>query len=397
MNASRTPRLAVTLVGDITREAGAQVKYGHLVDALRRRFEVAAVIDVTLRGLPRLLNALRVIHPDRHVWQQRFYQNVPAFAARSRLAARRIAALAGQVDLILQIGALFDSRWSEPPLPSVIYTDYTQHLSGQKPEAGRSPFTAAQRARWLELEGRAYRRAAAVTTRSEFVRRSVIEAYGIPAGQVSVVGGGVNFAALPDLTGRSERGGQTLLFIGKEFYRKGGDVLLRAFARVRAQAPQARLLLVTADPLPADLPLEGVERIEATWERARIEALYRQADLFVLPSRLETWGDVLLEAMAYGLPCVGVRGEAMQEIIEDGRTGLLVPPGDEAALAQALARLLADPPMRAALGRSARERVEASFTWDRVVEQLTPVLQSATGSSGFFTKGGAPAMARKAI
>ena len=99
---------------------------------------------------------------------------------------------------------------------------------------------------------------------------------------------------------RTQKEKPTALFIGQDFHRKGGDLLLSAFAQVRQHVPQARLLCLTKGPIPAELPLDGVEVFEAEWDRDLVKQLYHQADLFVLPSRLETWGDVLLEAMAYG-------------------------------------------------------------------------------------------------
>jgi glycosyltransferase involved in cell wall biosynthesis len=216
------------------------------------------------------------------------------------------------------------------------------------------------------------------------VRHSILTEYGIEPKKVTVVGGGVNFPKLPELKRQDEKdNAPTVLFIGKEFYRKGGDLLLRAFAQARAWAPEARLLLLTQDTINGNLPLEGVEVIKPTWDRAFIASLYRQADLFVLPSRLETWGDVLLEAMAYELPCIGVAGEAMEEIIQDGRNGLIVPPNNVEALANALIRLLNDARLRYEWGQAARQCVEKKYTWDRVAERVAPIIEVAAARQSF--------------
>ena len=374
MSESR-PRLLGVLIGDIEREASARVKYGLLFEALGRRFPLAGVHDATLRSLPRLVNAMQTFHPDLRRWKERFYKNVPAFRARSRYVAAHLAQMSGQCDIIFQVGVLFDAQWGAPMIPSVIYTDYTATLSARRPELGRSPFNPRQQQQWIALEGQAFRRAGHIFTRGQFVRESVIADYGIPPERVTAVGGGVNFAILPQAVPRQPDNVPTALFIGKDFYRKGADVLLKAFAQVHAETPNIRLSMMTAGPIPADLPLAGVEMILPTWDRNSIEELYLRADLFVLPSRLETWGDVLLEAMAFGLPCIGVHGEAMDEIIEDGRTGLNVPPDDETALGDALRRLLHDAPLRRKLGREARGRVEMYYTWNCVVDRMVPVIK----------------------
>lgn len=355
-----------------------RVKFGLLFDALGRRLPLVDVYNADLRGVVRWLTALRVFRVGRRRWRERFYKDVNAFRLRSRQAAVHLRPLVGRADVVLQVGALFDARWNGLPLPSVIYTDYTARLSARSSFSGRSPLTSRQLARWLDLETRTYRRAAHVCTRSEYVRASLIADYGLPRERVTAIGGGVNFPQLPTIEPRPADRPPTALFIGKELHRKGGDLLLRAFAAARSRVPDARLVVVTGDKVRGDLPLGGVTLVRGEWNRAKIVELLRAAHLFVLPSRLETWGDVLLEAMAHGLPCIGVRGEAMEEIIDSGETGLLVPPEDPDALAAALTELLRDPRRCRQWGRAARRRVEAEFTWERVVERMAPILEEAS-------------------
>jgi glycosyltransferase involved in cell wall biosynthesis len=154
-------------------------------------------------------------------------------------------------------------------------------------------------------------------------------------------------------------------------------LLLKAFAQTRHRFPNARLVLLTKDSVPPSLPLDGVQVMPLTWRREEILDLYERADLFVMPSRLETWGDVFLEAMAFGLPCIGVTGQAMNEIIRHGETGYLVPPEDVPALSGALTDLFSDAGKRFEMGNAAREVVQREFTWDHVVNRLMPMLRSA--------------------
>jgi glycosyltransferase involved in cell wall biosynthesis len=104
---------------------------------------------------------------------------------------------------------------------------------------------------------------------------------------------------------------------------------------------------------------------------------YRRAALFVMPSYYETFGISCLEAMAFGLPVVATRAGGLPEVVEDGVTGLLVPPGDSAALADAICRLLADADLRQRLGETGRERVVANFTAERVVQETMAVYERA--------------------
>jgi glycosyltransferase involved in cell wall biosynthesis len=321
-----------------------------------------------------------MFHPDVTLWKERFYQNVPSFKLRSQNAAAALRKAAGMVDAVFQIGVLWDTLWDDPSIPSVIYTDYTSTLASRKPEWGRSPLSPADLSVWLGMEKKAYQRSAHICTRGQYVRQSVIADYGIPDSKVTAIGGGVNFDTLPEITSKMEAKSPTALFIGKDFFRKGGDTLLKAFKVVRESVPDARLIMVTSGIPRVDYDLTGVELVEPTWDRERICDLYRQADCFVLPSRLETWGDVILEAMAFGLPCIGVSGEAMSEIIEDGKTGLIVPVDDQKALENALRHLLSNREFRNQCSSAARERVEEMYTWEMVSKTLVPIVESAIHS-----------------
>ncbi len=365
-----------TVYGDPARDPGSRTKYGLFFKALSQQLDLVDIIDARLRGIDRLRNGLISFNRNYTFWRERFYKNPVAFRWRSERLAARLRLPETQIDVVLQLGALFDSAWPPGSFPVVIYTDYTAALSARKPGAGRSPLKGTALANWLALERQAYQRAAHICVRSRLVQRSLVAEYGLPPERITVVGGGVNFEPLPEPVSDVERGSSLALFIGKDFHRKGGPLLLEAFAQARGHCPQARLLLVTDGPLPRTLP-EGVERLEPTWDRAIITDLYRRADFFVLPSLLETWGDAILEAMVFSLPCIGVEDDAMGEIILHEETGLLVPPDDAGALADALVRFYADQSLRRTLGTAGRQRVLAQFLWPQVAERIKVRLEAA--------------------
>lgn len=115
--------------------------------------------------------------------------------------------------------------------------------------------------------------------------------------------------------------------------------------------------------------------LRPVWNRERFIELFTQADILVLPSRLETWGDVLLEAMAFGLPCIGVTGQPMEEIIRNGETGLLVPPERFEVLADAMIYLLTHPQLCRKMGDAGRSLVSREYTWNSVVDRIAPLME----------------------
>jgi glycosyltransferase involved in cell wall biosynthesis len=167
-------------------------------------------------------------------------------------------------------------------------------------------------------------------------------------------------------------------FTGRLVPVKGVDVLLQAWAKVRDGTVQAaELVLVGGDAGSpgnaqklADLNLELNARARFVGHQADVSSWLHAADVAVVPSLLEPLGNAPLEASAEGLPVVASRVGGLPEIVADGVTGLLVPPGDPTALAAALIRLLDDPGLRRRFGDQARIRCEQRFSMDAHVDAV---------------------------
>jgi glycosyltransferase involved in cell wall biosynthesis len=142
--------------------------------------------------------------------------------------------------------------------------------------------------------------------------------------------------------------------------------LLAAFARVAAELPNAKLVLVGDGPVRAALESQSASpalagRVIFLGRRSDIPDILPTFDVFALPSLSEGLPLTLLEAMAAGLPCVATAVGAMPEAIVAERTGLLVPVGDVAALADTLLRLLRDPNLRREMGQAGQKRARELF------------------------------------
>jgi len=159
-----------------------------------------------------------------------------------------------------------------------------------------------------------------------------------------------------------------LFFHGRLVYQKGLDLLLAALGRL----PDAdfELHLVGDGPqrpeleeAAATLGIGGRVIFHGWLHRPELARTLRGMDLFVFPSRDEGMPNAVLEAMASGLPVVASAIAGSEELVLPERTGLLVPPEDADALAKALARLIADAPLRREMGAAGRERVERQYSW----------------------------------
>jgi glycosyltransferase involved in cell wall biosynthesis len=173
-----------------------------------------------------------------------------------------------------------------------------------------------------------------------------------------------------------------ILAVGRLSYFKGIDVLLRAIADVA----EATLLVIGDGECRSSLEQQarslGIEPrvhfagrvdMDAAGEKT-LRAAYEDADVFCLPStdRAESFGLVLLEAMRARLPAIAsaIAGSGVGFVVRDGETGLLVPPGDAAALANALRQLAADSGLRARMGAAGAQRWQQEFTLDRAADRV---------------------------
>lgn len=246
---------------------------------------------------------------------------------------------------------------------------------------------AAPPAEVLAAERSMLRSAAAVVATSDWTRDRLVEDCQLPAERVHVALPGV--AVAPSAAG-TDAGGQ-LLCVAAVTPEKGHDVLLAALAaltdrpwRCMCVGPVdrdpgfAREVAVSAAMLGTGA--DGRARVVLAGPQTgrRLDASYAAADLLVLPSRVETYGMVVTEALARGLPViaadVGGVPEALGDVPAEGRPGLLVPPGDAEALAQALRRWLDEAGLRDRLRRAAALRRRTLAGWSQTTGRVAEVL-----------------------
>jgi glycosyltransferase involved in cell wall biosynthesis/predicted metal-dependent phosphoesterase TrpH len=166
-------------------------------------------------------------------------------------------------------------------------------------------------------------------------------------------------------------GSLLLLSVGRVSQEKRLPVLLAAFSRLRARLPGVRLVIVGDGPARETLEETAPDGVSFLGELHgdALAEVYASCDVFCFPSTTDTFGQVLLEAGASGLPVVAARAGGAAELVVDGHNGLLVPPDDPAALAAALHRLASDPDLRRQLAEDGRHHALA-HSWAQSLQQL---------------------------
>jgi glycosyltransferase involved in cell wall biosynthesis len=329
----------------LEQHLGHQTYAANLRVGVERRSDVRAMwIDVAYE-------------PTTHWWER-----IPSEQVRAMLRGRTEVdtALAGvDADVCVfntQVPAVIGGRVARSR-PYVLCSDVTPRqydamAAGYGHRPDRPGPVGWTKDRWNR---RVMRRAAAHAPWSSWVRDSLVADYGVDPDLIHVIPPGIDVAAWSPAP-HDGRGPLRILFVGGEFVRKGGDVLLAA---IEALGGDVEATVVTRSDIPRHPQVTAVHGLNSN--DARLRELFATSDVFVLPSRSETFGIAALEAAAAGLPVVASAVGGLADLVVDGVTGLTVPPGDAAALTAALRRLAEDHALRRRMGVAGRERAEREF------------------------------------
>jgi glycosyltransferase involved in cell wall biosynthesis len=329
----------------------------YLFGALQRRGVLHHAVSAQPSRATQLKYKLLSVQPTKSRWRFKYHLNLGYYGRMTEAARRRLAEFdPGQYQVILQIGAWYDmTGWSGKRVVSYHDGNLARLLASPYgyPPIARRHIQAA-----LDYERALYNRLDLIFPMSRWLADSFINDNGVPSRKVIPIGAGINLPRIREIVNKDYTAPR-ILFVGKDFERKGGPALLKAFERVRREIPDAELTII-GPVLPS--PPAGVRCLGfiSKGDPAGLERLlaeYERATVFAMPSLYEPYGIVFAEAMAHRLPCIGADNCAMPEIIRQGNTGFVVPVGDDAALANRLIELLQGPTRVSPDGRQGLRQV----------------------------------------
>jgi L-malate glycosyltransferase len=212
----------------------------------------------------------------------------------------------------------------------------------------------------------------------------------VPEHSIAVVPNGLDFGPFTPRTARAPLRKVTVVANLRPL--KGHDVLIDAAVEILERFPDARFELIGEGPereaLLARAAAHGVAHaFTFAGHCGDVPARLAETDIFVLPSRSESFPNAILEAMAAGLPIVASGVGGILELIDDGRTGWLVPPGEDEALASRVMHLMADPADAARIGAAARADALARFSFDRMVAGFEDIYLTELARRGVVPAG----------
>ncbi len=400
------PRIGYAALWEKARERTWSGSAWNLREGLRQAsdtvdigVEFPAVTSTALKALHARYSAGRLTSP----W---FYSAVTdSFIDRSLRRGLREQSRGGAVDAVL----LVEFLTATVRAPCYVYADCSWDslfATVARPEmyADIMALSPASMMRRRDRQLALYERAAGIITMSRWFAKSLVEQSGISPGKVHVAYPGFSVSraaqspsaqspAAPDRPGPRRK----LLFVGRQstpyaFYRKGGDLVVAALAILRRDYDPGITLTVAGPerwPLPGPVP-DGVHLLGPR-SAPEVARLYDEHDLFVMPSRQESFGIVFLEALSRGLPCVARNAYAMPEVVTPGISGALIERDDPGELAQAIISVLEDDDLyRQCLTRA--PRIADYFSWERTGRDVAGFIAGRlpAGGTGSAASGAVP-------
>lgn len=269
-----------------------------------------------------------------------------------------------------QMQSLFDC--SQPGIPHFVYTDHTHLANLTYLDFDKNKLYPQA---WIKLEKQIYNNASRVFVRSTNIRDSVITQYEQPPEKVECVYAGHNAEVNEGLTVNKRYNSKNILFVGIDWKRKGGTDLLEAFKLAQEKHPDARLTIAGATPQVTDPNIAVLGMVSLK----ELKSIYAEADIFCMPTYLEPFGIVFLEAMQARLPIIGTKVGAIPDMIQDGWNGWLVEPGDVQGIASALITLLDNPELCRLFGERNFTLAQERYSWTSVGKTMRSEISECLG------------------
>lgn len=323
------------------------------------------VIDILSESLVDDNDLMTIFHSFKEYGTEILYYKETIIGKRAftnyffdRIRTALLDRMAGKKYLFtFQTQSFFDA--SIQGTPHFLYTDHTALANLSYPDFKQHNLPSKS---WLESEKDIYHHATLNFTMSTNIANSIVRDYHCDSDKVVCVNGGANVSIAEDEVFDDRRyASMNILFVGIDWERKGGPVLVEAFKIVLARFPNASLTILGCTP-KINLPNCHVM---GKVPLAEVSEYFRKAAVFCLPTRLEPFGIVFLEAMAHKLPIVATNIGAIPEFTIDGKNGYTIEPNDPHKLAEKLMELIDSPERCKAFGTAGHQLLWNTYTWKK--------------------------------
>lgn len=369
MSVSPALKLLILCAGDPNSEKAFSGSARGLIQALERRGCVVHKANVLGFSDPFSPGSffIRVLRKLDRFGLMANYRHSSTCLARNTRRAMFISNNQSDFNACLMYGTRFHPQLD---VPMYCYFDATVAQVAREGGWTYGLRSSAQNQKSLEYQKNIFDDCAGIFPRTEYAAKSVYEDYAIPKGKITVAGAGSNHNITPH--SHASYDNKNILFIGVQFERKGGPLILEAFKKVRQKIPQATLTIIGGELDIDELGVEVVGRIYKDQDDGlnKILEYYSKASLFCIMSTIEPFGIVVLEAQNSFVPCIVPKRFAFTETVKDGVTGVHLVDETADGLSKVMVELLNDPVKLERMGEAAHKFVQSEWTWDRAAERI---------------------------
>lgn len=294
-----------------------------------------------------------------------FHKSREAFTLKSQQIEHKINQLSYKPDLIFHLYGMFSPFHNKSEIPYAMYLDYTMILAERNWPTWAPFIDWKDREDWIDLERKAYQHACHLFSMSDQVKVSLVEDYGVASEKISVVGVSGNYKEVYDEP--KSFGSRQLLFNGSDFARKGGDLVIEAFRKVRTRIPDAKLVIIGKN---LNIEEEGISNIGNVSSNSEMVNLFLTTDLVLAPARCDPFPLFVIEAMNYGVPSIVAANDGMKEMVDHEVNGIVVNQPTPDSLAEQIIKVLSDPSLLQSMSEEARCKVKTEFNWEIVAQKI---------------------------
>lgn len=255
-------------------------------------------------------------------------------------------------------------------------TDMTIQQAADANQFGMGNFSASEIEQMNRVQRKIFDAQRGIFVSCQWTKESVVDDYGQSPDRVVVLGVGTNMEALDAAEDKYTK--PSILFVGFDWERKGGPLLLETFRHVHAQLPEAVLHIVGCTPETSDPGVDIVGPLQrgVPAEAKRLENLYRSATCFSILPSFDPFPNVLLEAQYTGTPVVSLDEGSRRDAMIPGETGLLVAERDPEALAAAFVEILGNAERARTMGEAGRRFISETFTWPIIAGKVLDTIHA---------------------
>ncbi len=355
----------------VTGDALFLNRYKFLFTALSSYFERLDLIKIGEIYEPKIFNKfMKLVYCTTNGVSPKnadgYNKNNKAFIALSKKVEEKIYKLEHTPDFVFHVFGMCCPFWNKSTIPYGMYLDYTMALADRNYRPWAPFKTRKELELWLDCERKAYRDAKYLFTMSNVVKSSLIQDYDIEAEKITVVGSSGNCQESD--RDRKTFGSKQILFNGSDFQRKGGELVLETFQKVRKILPDAKLVIIGKK---LGINEEGVEDKGIITSPSVLRNLFLNSDLVLAPGICDPFPTFLLEAMNYGVPCVVSANDGMPEIVTHSKDGFVISQRNSHLFADTIVNLLCNNQTLEYMSANAKNKIKTRFNWDTIASIIS--------------------------